>query len=198
MDGSARDFVAAIDEAGVAPLAAPRRALRVTRPVRVSAGAGWAELRPIAHGLHLDVEIAFPGGVGRQRLALDLTPDTFRARTRSARTFGFLGDAERLWRDGLALGAIARQYDRHRRRRACSTRRGCASPTNSCAIRCSTSSAISRSPARLSSAPSAPIAAAIGLNLALIEAAARAGALELEVQAMGAGSAARAGSSLSP
>ncbi|MEF3365751.1 UDP-3-O-acyl-N-acetylglucosamine deacetylase [Methylocystis sp. 9N] len=105
LDGSARDFVAAIDEAGVRALPVPRRALRVTKPVRVADGAGWAELRPADRGLHLDVEIAFPGGPGRQRLALDLTPESFRRELAFARSFGFLGDAERLWREGLALGA---------------------------------------------------------------------------------------------
>lgn len=197
MDGSARDFVAAIDEAGVAPLAAPRRALRVTKPVRVSGGAGWAELRPADHGLHLDVEIAFPGGVGRQRVALDLTPETFRRELASARTFGFLRDAERLWREGLALGAnldntividgdavlnpqglrFADECVRHKM----------LDVVGDLAL------------------VGAPIIGAFrsyrgghGLNLALIEAAARAGALELEVQAMRAGSAAGAGPSLSP
>jgi UDP-3-O-[3-hydroxymyristoyl] N-acetylglucosamine deacetylase len=53
----------------------------------------------------LDVEIAFPCPVGRQRLALDLTPETFRRELAGARSFGFLRDAERLWREGFALGA---------------------------------------------------------------------------------------------
>lgn len=105
MDGSAAAFVAAIDEAGVVALAAPRGAWRVTRPVRVAQGAGWAELTPAAAGFSLDVEIAFPGRIGRQRFALALTPESFRRDLAPARTFGFLRDAERLWRDGLALGA---------------------------------------------------------------------------------------------
>lgn len=105
MDGSAAEFVAAIDEAGVVELAAPRGAWRVVAPVRVSDGAGWAELLPAASGLRLDVEIAFEGRIGRQRLALDLTPQSFRRELSGARSFGFLRDAERLWREGLALGA---------------------------------------------------------------------------------------------
>lgn len=105
MDGSARAFVAALDEAGVVELAAPRRFLRVSAPVRVSDGAGWAELTPTGGGLSLDVEIAFEGRIGRQRRALNLTPETFRRELAGARSFGFLRDAERLWRDGLALGA---------------------------------------------------------------------------------------------
>nr|WP_255679759.1 UDP-3-O-acyl-N-acetylglucosamine deacetylase [Methylocystis sp. WRRC1] len=105
MDGSAADFVDAVDEAGVIDLAAPRRYLRVTRSVRVADGAGWAEVRPADSGLHLDVEIAFDGRIGRQRRALALTPQTFRREIARARSFGFLRDAQRLWREGLALGA---------------------------------------------------------------------------------------------
>jgi UDP-3-O-[3-hydroxymyristoyl] N-acetylglucosamine deacetylase len=105
MDGSAQAFVAAIDEAGLVALAAPRAQLHVTTPVRVSQGAAWAELTPAAAGLSLDVEIAFEGPIGRQRRALALTPSSFRRDLARARSFGFLRDAERLWRAGLALGA---------------------------------------------------------------------------------------------
>ncbi len=105
MDGSAQAFVEAIDEAGIVALAASRGCLRVVRPVRVSLGAGWAELSPAEEGLSLDVEIAFAAPIGRQRRKLTLTPRSFRAELARARSFGFLHDAERLWREGLALGA---------------------------------------------------------------------------------------------
>lgn len=105
MDGSAHAFVSAIDEAGIVELGAPRASWRVVKTVRVSRGAAWAELGPAPFGLHLDVEIAFPGAVGGQRMALQLTPQSFRDELSRARSFGFLRDAERLWRDGLALGA---------------------------------------------------------------------------------------------
>jgi UDP-3-O-[3-hydroxymyristoyl] N-acetylglucosamine deacetylase len=115
MDGSARAFVDAIDEVGLVELSAPRRFLRVTAPVRVEDGAGWAELTPATQGLHLqgphlqglhlDVEIAFPAPIGAQRLMRQLSPAMFRQELAAARTFGFLRDAERLWAEGLALGA---------------------------------------------------------------------------------------------
>lgn len=105
MDGSAAGFVEAIDEAGVVELPAQRTYLRVAAPVRVTDGAGWAELLPAICGLRLDVEIAFEEPIGRQRLALDLTPESFRREISRARSFGFVQDAERLWRAGLALGA---------------------------------------------------------------------------------------------
>jgi len=106
MDGSAGPFVAAIRAAGVKRLAAPRRIIKVVEPVRVSDGAGWAEFAPTNRNrLDLDVEIAFAGAIGRQRRALSLTSRIFARELASARSFGFVQDAERLWRQGLALGA---------------------------------------------------------------------------------------------
>lgn len=105
MDGSARAFVEAIDDAGIVELAARRSHLRVSAPVRVEEGAGWAELTPAGQGLHLDLEIAFPAPIGRQRLVRQFSPVMFRRDLAGARTFGFLRDAEKLWSSGLALGA---------------------------------------------------------------------------------------------
>jgi UDP-3-O-[3-hydroxymyristoyl] N-acetylglucosamine deacetylase len=106
MDGSAGAFVDAIDEAGVVALSAPRRTLVIREAVRVEQGASWAELAPAASGFHLDVEISYPGdAIGRRRSRFALTRETFRRDLARARTFGFLRDAERLWREGLALGA---------------------------------------------------------------------------------------------
>lgn len=106
MDGSAGAFVDAIDEAGVVRLSAPRRVLVVLEPVRVAHGASWAELRPASGGFHMDVEISYPGSaIGRRRRVSTLTGESFREDLARARTYGFLHDAERLWRAGLALGA---------------------------------------------------------------------------------------------
>lgn len=106
LDGSARWIVEAVLEAGLSRLAAPRRALRILRTVRVEAGPAWAELAPIAAPrLEVDVEIDFPAPIGRQRVRRRLSPGVFVRELCWARSFGFLGDAERLWREGLALGA---------------------------------------------------------------------------------------------
>jgi UDP-3-O-[3-hydroxymyristoyl] N-acetylglucosamine deacetylase len=105
MDGSAAAFVAAIDEVGVRELNAPRRYLRVLKPIRVEDGSGFAELLPYA-GFRLDVEIDFDTAlIGRQRFELDVNPGAFRAELARARTFGFMRDVERLWAAGRALGA---------------------------------------------------------------------------------------------
>lgn len=105
MDGSARPFVEAIDQVGIRELSAPRRFLKVLKPVRVEEGESWGELLPHS-GFHLDVEIDFPSPViGCQRLAFEMSPGVFRNELAHARTFGFMSDVERLWKAGLALGA---------------------------------------------------------------------------------------------
>lgn len=106
LDGSSADFVAAIEEAGVVGLGAPRRFIEVLKTVRVERGGAFAELSPASGGLSLDVEIQFDhAAIGRQRKALKLDAATFRREIARARTFGFLKDIERLWRGGFALGA---------------------------------------------------------------------------------------------
>jgi UDP-3-O-[3-hydroxymyristoyl] N-acetylglucosamine deacetylase len=105
MDGSSAVFVDAIDEAGLRELAEPRKYIKVLKPIRVEEGECWGELTPHT-GFRLDVEISFDTPViGRQRLALEMTPDTFRREICRARTFGFMRDVEKLWKAGLALGA---------------------------------------------------------------------------------------------
>src|SRR3954462_799591 len=50
MDGSAAAFVAAIDQAGVVTLAAPRRFTKVLKPIRVEKGDAFGELTPCDRG----------------------------------------------------------------------------------------------------------------------------------------------------
>jgi UDP-3-O-[3-hydroxymyristoyl] N-acetylglucosamine deacetylase len=105
MDGSAAPFVDAIDEAGIRELNAPRKFIKVLKPIRVQEGDCWGEIAPHA-GFHLDVEISFETQIiGRQRMAHEMTPGIFRNEICRARTFGFMSDVERLWKAGLALGA---------------------------------------------------------------------------------------------
>jgi len=106
MDGSAAPFVAAIEQAGIVTLPARRRYIRILKPVRVARGSCVGELRPYPRGFRLEVEIAFDNPlIGRQAIAFDVTPESFRKEVARARTFGFMQDVTRLWRDGYALGA---------------------------------------------------------------------------------------------
>jgi UDP-3-O-[3-hydroxymyristoyl] N-acetylglucosamine deacetylase len=106
MDGSAEPFVAAIDQVGVVTLAAPRRYTKVLKTVRVACGDSLGELRPYGRGFRVEVEIDFSHPlIGRQALALDVEPATFRREVARARTFGFMRDVAKLWSAGYALGA---------------------------------------------------------------------------------------------
>jgi UDP-3-O-[3-hydroxymyristoyl] N-acetylglucosamine deacetylase len=106
MDGSSAPFVAAIDQAGIVSLSAPRRFIKVLKPVRVAQGDAYGELRPYSHGFRLDVEIQFSHpAIGRQIIGLDLGSETFRHELARARTFGFMRDVAKLWNAGYALGA---------------------------------------------------------------------------------------------
>jgi UDP-3-O-[3-hydroxymyristoyl] N-acetylglucosamine deacetylase len=106
LDGSSSLFVDAIDGAGIREMSARRKVIRILKTVRVENGASWGELRPSAKGCHVDVEIDFPTPViGRQRLALDISPNVFRREIARARTFGFMKQVEMLWKKNLALGA---------------------------------------------------------------------------------------------
>ncbi|MFZ3361301.1 MAG: UDP-3-O-acyl-N-acetylglucosamine deacetylase [Xanthobacteraceae bacterium] len=106
MDGSAAPFVAAIDQAGVVALQAPRRCIQVLKPVRVTKGDSYGELRPHGRGLRVETEIEFDHPlIGRQAVAFDVEPDLFRRELARARTFGFMRDVAKLWSAGYALGA---------------------------------------------------------------------------------------------
>ena len=106
MDGSAVAFVDALDQAGLTARALPRRYIEVIKPVRVTRDKSLGELRPYAHGFRVDAEIDFDHPlIGRQAIALDIEPKTFRTEIARARTFGFMRDVAKLWSAGYALGA---------------------------------------------------------------------------------------------
>ena len=106
MDGSAAPFVAAIDQVGLVSLSAPRRFIKILKPVRVAQGNSFGELRPYARGFRLDVEIQFNHPtIGRQTFSRDLSAEIFRNDLARARTFGFMRDVAKLWNAGYALGA---------------------------------------------------------------------------------------------
>ncbi|WJR76998.1 UDP-3-O-acyl-N-acetylglucosamine deacetylase [Bradyrhizobium sp. NP1] len=106
MDGSAAAFVAAIDQAGIVTQQAMRRFIQVLKPVQVAMGDCFGELRPHAAGFRAEVEIDFANPViGRQKYALELSPEGFRREVSRARTFGCMSDVAKLWSAGFARGA---------------------------------------------------------------------------------------------
>ena len=106
MDGSAAAFVDALDQAGLTERALPRRFIEVIKPVRVTTDTSLGELRPYDHGFRGEAEIEFNHPlIGKQALALDIEPKSFRTEIARARTFGFMKDVAKLWSAGYALGA---------------------------------------------------------------------------------------------
>lgn len=106
LDGSAGPFVDAIDRVGVVQLSATRRFIEVLRPMRATIGDCFGELRPYTHGFRAEVEIEFDHPmIGRQALALDVDPTSFRRDLARARTFGRMSDVAKLWKAGYARGA---------------------------------------------------------------------------------------------
>jgi UDP-3-O-[3-hydroxymyristoyl] N-acetylglucosamine deacetylase len=106
MDGSAAPFVAAIDLVGLETLNVPRRYIKVVKPVRVAMGDAFGEILPNPRGFRIESEVNFNHAlIGRQFLAVDVKPDTFRREIARARTFGFMRDVTMLWNSGYALGA---------------------------------------------------------------------------------------------
>ena len=105
LDGSAADFVAAIDGAGLAAQTSPRRYLQMLKPVEVGGPGKRAVLAP-ADDFQMSVEIIFDApAIGRQRLDLTLDAETFRAEVADARTFGFIAEVEQLRAAGFGRGA---------------------------------------------------------------------------------------------
>ena len=104
LDGSAAPFVILIHEAGLKPLAAPRRYLKVLRPVEVVRGPKSVRVSPDEH-FRVSYTIGFEHPLLRhQAVSLRVTPQLYVDSVAPARTFGFLRDVETLRRNGLALG----------------------------------------------------------------------------------------------
>jgi UDP-3-O-[3-hydroxymyristoyl] N-acetylglucosamine deacetylase len=103
MDGSAAPFAQLLSKVGVLIQKKPRKVLRIKKSISFSQDGKQITAEPY-NGFYVDYTIDFPHPViGRQRLALDVTPRSF-SQVAKARTFGFLRDVEMLQERGLALG----------------------------------------------------------------------------------------------
>ena len=104
MDGSSAPFLYLIQEAGVKRLAAPRRYLKVLRPVSVAQGDKHIAIYPSDH-FKVSYTISFDHPLLRhQSRTTRITEQSFADDIASARTFGFLKEVEWMRQQGLALG----------------------------------------------------------------------------------------------
>ncbi|HEV2161804.1 MAG TPA: UDP-3-O-acyl-N-acetylglucosamine deacetylase [Stellaceae bacterium] len=104
MDGSASPFVFLIECAGLTVQDAPRRVIRVLKPVSVGTPGKSAVLAPRDQfAVSFAIDFA-SSAIRRQELTLSPCPATFKHELSAARTFGFLDEVERMREAGLARG----------------------------------------------------------------------------------------------
>ena len=104
MDGSAAPFIYLIQEAGIKTLGAPRKFLKIVRPIAISRGDKRIALYPSDH-FKVTYSISYDHPLLRhQSRTLQITEEIFTEQIAPARTFTFLKDVEMLRQNGLALG----------------------------------------------------------------------------------------------
>ena len=110
LDGSAASFVFLLQSAGIELQAAPKRFMRIIKPVEIREGEGaalkWARLEPF-EGYKLSFEIGFDHPALNQtgqRVVFDMGSGQYKREIARARTFGFTRDVEMMRARGLGLG----------------------------------------------------------------------------------------------
>jgi len=104
LDGSCLCFVKAIMQAGIEEQNAPRRFLVIEKPIEVRHDDKFAGVYPSSAPratYFIDFEHQ---AIGRQRIDMELTPESFCREIAPARTFGFISDIEYLKKLGLVRG----------------------------------------------------------------------------------------------
>lgn len=110
MDGSAGTFVYLLRSAGLLEQAAPKKFLRVLKPVEVREGEGkdakWARLEPYnGFALSFSIDFKHPAIDSTANFArVDFEKDSYVKTIARARTFGFASEVEALRSMGLARG----------------------------------------------------------------------------------------------
>lgn len=110
MDGSAASFVFLLQQAGLQEQEAPKKFIRVKKPVEVREGQGgnekWARLEPYdGFKLKFFIEFNHPAVDRTGQIAeVDFGVESYVQEIARARTFGFMQDVETLRGMGLARG----------------------------------------------------------------------------------------------
>jgi UDP-3-O-[3-hydroxymyristoyl] N-acetylglucosamine deacetylase len=107
MDGSAGPFVFLIQSAGLEEQDAPKRFIRVIKPLRIEDGDKWVSFTPY-NGFKVSFDIDFQHPAIRnsvQSVEVDFSATSFVKEVSRARTFGFMNDLESLRERNLASGA---------------------------------------------------------------------------------------------
>lgn len=110
MDGSAGPFVFLIQSAGVREQNAPKRFIRIKKPIAVSRDDKWAKLKP-HHGFKVEFQIDFDHPLfqaANSKAAFAFSSTSYIKEVSRARTFGFLSDYEKIRALNLAKGSSLR------------------------------------------------------------------------------------------
>ena len=106
MDGSAGPFVFLLQSAGIVEQSAPKRFMRILRPVEVRDGDKVARFVP-HDGFRLDFTVEFNHPAiptAQSRAVVDFSSEAYIREVSRARTFGFMRDLEFMRERNLGLG----------------------------------------------------------------------------------------------
>jgi UDP-3-O-[3-hydroxymyristoyl] N-acetylglucosamine deacetylase/3-hydroxyacyl-[acyl-carrier-protein] dehydratase len=105
-DGSFRDYLEALEEAGRVEQGQPAAVITLSEPVTARGSSGESYVATPADSLRISATIDFEHrAIGRLFGSFEITRESFAKDLAPARTFGFKTDAEALHARGLALGA---------------------------------------------------------------------------------------------
>lgn len=106
MDGSAAPFVFLIQSAGICEQNAPKRYIRITKPIRVEDNGKYAYFYPYnGYKISFTIDFDHPAFNDKpQTVDFDFSTTSYVKQVCRARTFGFLSDYEKLRECDLAKG----------------------------------------------------------------------------------------------
>lgn len=106
MDGSAGPFVFLIQSAGVQEQPAPKKFIRILKPIRVESNGKWAQFIPFnGYRISFTIDFQHPVFIDRpQQAVYDWSMTSYIKEICRARTFGFLSEYEKLREMDLAKG----------------------------------------------------------------------------------------------
>jgi UDP-3-O-[3-hydroxymyristoyl] N-acetylglucosamine deacetylase len=106
MDGSAAPFVFLIQSAGIQEQAAPKKFIKILKPIRVESKGRWAQFVPFdGYRISFTIDFQHPVFIDRPQTAVyDWSMSSYIKEVCRARTFGFLAEYEKLREMDLAKG----------------------------------------------------------------------------------------------
>jgi UDP-3-O-[3-hydroxymyristoyl] N-acetylglucosamine deacetylase len=106
MDGSAAPFVFLIQSAGIREQNAPKKYIRITKPIRVEDNGKYVQFYPYnGYKISFTIDFDHPAFNDKpQKVSFDFSTTSYVREVCRARTFGFLSDYEKLRECDLAKG----------------------------------------------------------------------------------------------